>query len=73
MDKEKISDSMIDELKEIIDFTPIPDGALTFSDMQKEFPGLGDSRLRQAIKRKVDEGSWQKARSGVAVFYWKIK
>ena len=55
MDKEKISDSMIDELKEIIDFTPIPDGALTFSDMQKEFPGLGDSRLRQAIKKKVDE------------------
>ena len=66
MDKEKISDSMIDELKEIIDFTPIP-------DMQKEFPGLGDSRLRQAIKKKVDEGSWQKARSGVSVFYWKIK
>jgi hypothetical protein len=74
-EKNSLKSLMVDQLILADEKTPVPDNALTFDELHKEFCERmgwqgGIKRLRIIIAEKVDSGHWKRQRSGQQVYYW---
>ena len=72
MDKEKMSEVMLEELREIVTRSSIPDGALTFSQLYELLEIKGEQKARRAVRQLVADGKWATKRKGQGYFYWRV-
>lgn len=70
--------TMVDDLIEAFDRSPIPEGAMTFKELHEAFCAkLGWSvsmkRLRRIIKEKTKAETWRVQRRGQQTYYWSVE